>query len=199
MPLSMENGWDEWSTTLSQFLLPTLTSFSWFPSMATRIGRIEGRDQSGHIQFLIIFLGYKSWFADVCSKISPQNSPCFFFLQITGTQQFSMARHGKFRNLRQSGAGRYFHATTKAKLHLQLGNSAPKVWIEICLLLMVATCYMKLHVFQLWNLGWSLGAELRFLTLSSICSMVRISAGGRSSNHQRWNNQKWSQCFKQPK
>lgn len=84
MPLSMENGWDEWPTTLSQFLLPTLTSFSWFPWMATRIGRIEGRDQSGHIQFLIIFLGYKSWFADVCSNNFPKNSPCFFLLQITG-------------------------------------------------------------------------------------------------------------------
>ena len=193
MPLSMENGWDEWSTSLCQFLLPTLTSCSWFPSMATRIGPIEGREQSGHIQFFIIFLGYKSWLADVCSKISPKNSPCFFLCKPREAQQFSMARHGKFqRNLRQSGAGRYFHATTKAKLHLQLGNSAPRVWIEICF---VDGCNM-LHVFQLWNLGWSLGAELRFLTLSS---MVRISAGGRSSNHQRWNNQKWSQCFKQPK
>lgn len=87
MPLSMENGWDEWSTSLCQFLLPTLTSCSWFPSMATRIGPIEGREQSGHIQFFIIFLGYKSWLADVCSKISPKNSPCFF-----------SANHGKPSN-----------------------------------------------------------------------------------------------------
>ena len=83
------------------------------------------------------------------AKFPPKTHRVFFFCKSREAQQFSMAR-GKFqRNLRQSGAGRYFHATTKAKLHLQLGNSAPKVWIEICF---VDGCNM-LHVFQLWNLG----------------------------------------------
>ena len=119
----------------------------------------------------------------------PPKTHRVFFLQITGSPAIF---HGTWQVSKKSQAIRCWTILSRdnqGKAAFAAGQLSTESlnWDLFCWWLQHVTCISVVK-------SRSLGAELRFLTLSS---MVQISAGGRSSNHQR-NNQKWSQCFKQP-